>query len=276
MPVVVFQLYPETLTESSTSADRASTQKWKAVGSETTAEVMVALALALPTQYLGLWLQRYTPEHVGGGVWRVDVSYGPLRPLATEGYKVNFKVNVESQKVEQSLNTVTRFGVTGLSIPDFNNLIGVNGDKVDGVEMQFPKVGCQVTKKFAVDTLPSTYLDDVISLTGKTNEEEFVLSWLGLEFTAAAGEALFLGASIDDGGQDVDETQLVSVVMEFAISRNVAGLVIGEITDIAKGGWEYLWVRYEQERSNNVYVKRPVFVYIEQIYESGNFDVLEL
>ena len=53
----------------------------------------------------------------------------------------------------------------------------------------------------------------------------------------------------------------------------MTGLVIGEITDIAKKGWEYLWVRYTdvEDTTAKALVKRPAAVYIEKVYLDGDF-----
>ena len=52
--------------------------------------------------------------------------------------------------------------------------------------------------------------------------------------------------------------------------------MIGDIGPINKKGWEYLWVRYEDEEDTdaNALVKRPVAAYIEKVYRDGNFSAL--
>ena len=53
-------------------------------------------------------------------------------------------------------------------------------------------------------------------------------------------------------------------------------IVIGDITVPAKGGWEYLWVLYEDQEDATAkrIVKRPIAAYVEQVRESGNFSLL--
>jgi hypothetical protein len=46
---------------------------------------------------------------------------------------------------------------------------------------------------------------------------------------------------------------------------------VGSITGIAKSGWDYLWVRYADAEDQKVLVKQPIAVYVERVYESGNF-----
>jgi len=49
-----------------------------------------------------------------------------------------------------------------------------------------------------------------------------------------------------------------------------------EIVGIAKGGWQYLWVLYEDEEDADAkrMVKRPAAVYVEQVYREGDFGEL--
>ena len=52
-----------------------------------------------------------------------------------------------------------------------------------------------------------------------------------------------------------------------------SGLTVGSITGISKKGWEYLWVLYEEaeDATAKALVKVPVAVYIERVYEEGDF-----
>jgi hypothetical protein len=51
---------------------------------------------------------------------------------------------------------------------------------------------------------------------------------------------------------------------------------VGPISNINKKGWEYLWVRYADSEDANakMLVKKPVAVYIERVYEEGDFAAL--
>jgi len=47
---------------------------------------------------------------------------------------------------------------------------------------------------------------------------------------------------------------------------DVTGLSVGNIVGIAKKGWEYLWVRYQdaEDAAAKALVKKPVAVYVER------------
>ena len=104
------------------------------------------------------------------------------------------------------------------------------------------------------------YRGALFNLTGKVNNASFK----GL----AAGECLFLGASGSKRGVDDWE-----IAFRFAASPNRTGITVGEITGIAKKGWEYMWVRYAdaEDPAAKAIVKKPVAVYIEKVYEEGSF-----
>ena len=46
------------------------------------------------------------------------------------------------------------------------------------------------------------------------------------------------------------------------------------IVGVDKKGWEYLWVRYADAEDQNVLVKKPIAVYVERVYEEGDFSLL--
>ena len=52
--------------------------------------------------------------------------------------------------------------------------------------------------------------------------------------------------------------------------------MIGDLTGIAKKGWEYLWVRYEDavDASAHKWIKKPAFAYVERVYPEGDFGLL--
>jgi len=77
-----------------------------------------------------------------------------------------------------------------------------------------------------------------------------------------------LGASGSQRGDGAWE-----ITFRFAASPNVTGLTIGSITGIAKKGWEYLWVQYQdaEDTGAKCIVKRPAFVHVERVYDAGNY-----
>ena len=103
----------------------------------------------------------------------------------------------------------------------------------------------------------------LFQLTGRVNSAPYK----GFQ----AGECLFLGASGSKRGEEDWE-----ISFRFAASPNKTGLSVGDIGGIDKKGWEYLWVRYAdaEDPAAKSIVKRPAAVYVEQVYEYGDFSGL--
>jgi hypothetical protein len=139
--------------------------------------------------------------------------------------------------------------------------IGFDGEHVQGVDITIPVFNFTETHFLPNSVVNSSYKANIFNMTGKVNSGGF----RGF----AAGEVLFLGASGSRRGEEDWE-----ITFRFAASPNAVGLEIGDISGIDKKGWEYLWVRYQDAEDQNVLVKQPVAVYVEQVYEDGDFSLL--
>ena len=82
---------------------------------------------------------------------------------------------------------------------------------------------------------------------------------------------IFPGASSSKRGSDDRE-----ITFRFAASPNKTGLTVGDIVNINKKGWEYMWVRYAdaEDATAKAIVKKPAAVYVEKVYEEGDFSTL--
>ena len=56
----------------------------------------------------------------------------------------------------------------------------------------------------------------------------------------------------------------------FAASPNRTEITVGEFPGVSKKGPEYMWVRYADAPAKAI-VKEPVAVYVEKVYEEGDF-----
>ncbi len=216
--------------------------------------------------YDGLLREECTLEPVfvdtqsGRGTWACTVKYVSPEFALPPGDEPSlaFDTGGGTQHVTQSISTANRYPVNA---PDFKGAIGVTHESVEGVDIAVPVYNFSETHYFA--SISSAYRSTLFHLTGKVNNGAFK----GM----AAGECLFLGAAGSKRG-----TEKWEITFRFAGSPNRTGLQIGSITGIAKKGWEYLWVRYADEADNTTHtlVKKPVGVYIERVYEEGNFSSL--
>jgi hypothetical protein len=139
----------------------------------------------------------------------------------------------------------------------------VQDSSVEGVDVTVPVYNFSETHYIADAAVTGAYKAALFGLTGRVNNAAFK--------RFAAGEVLFLGAS---GSKRGDEDR--QITFKFAASPNVTGLTVGTITGIAKGGWQYMWVLYEEQEDATAskLVKRPKAVYVERVYYDGNFSAL--
>jgi len=232
-------------------------------GTDDDLTAMSALLATSPVFYDGLVRQHPSLERVGEDFWEGTVPYGPRKPPETGDSSFSFDTGGGTQHITQSLQTISKNAAPGEQAPDFKGAIGVTHDNVEGVDITTPVYNFSETHYLATAAVTGAYKGTLFSLTGKVNNDSF----RGF----AAGEVLFLGASGSKRGEEDWE-----IAFRFAANPNVTGLVIGDIVVPEKKGWEYLWVRYADAEDDvaKVLVKKPLAVYVEKVYELGDFSGL--
>ena len=120
----------------------------------------------------------------------------------------------------------------GKIAPVYQGAIGVSDSGVEGVDVTVPAFEFSVRKKF--EWVSTAYLLAIVSMTGRTNSTDWSIF--------APGEALFLGG---EGGED--EQNWVDITYHFAARPNQPALSVGSISGISKRGWDYLWVKHDEE-----------------------------
>jgi len=206
-------------------------------------------------------------------IWEGSVTFVPVErkkddPLEAGQSQYNFDTGGGSQHITHIRNAahhMVTYTIAGAAEPDMKGGIGVTADGIEGCDIMVPVFNFSETHILPSATVTQAYKGKLFELTARTNAGVF----RGL----AIGECLFLGASGTQRGDGDWE-----ITFRFAGSPNVLGMQIGEITDINKDGWEYLWVRSERrvDAAAKIITMSPVTVHIEQVYESGDFDDLEI
>ena len=66
---------------------------------------------------------------------------------------------------------------------------------------------------------------------------------------------------------------LIEITYSFDQSDDVTEQTIGDITGVAKAGWQYLWVQYREtdDMDAKSFAQRPVAAYVEKVYEATSF-----
>ncbi len=231
-----------------------------------------AFANSAPEYYDGLVRCSRHIEPVGDPTqtltWEGTARYGfnDQTPPDTGESTFSFDTSGGTQHVTQSLTTVASYAPAGKTAPDFAGAIGATRDNVQGVDITVPVYSFGETHYLSPASVTQSYKLALFNATGKVNDDIF----RGF----AAGEVLFLGATGTRRGTGLEDDW--EITFRFAASKNRASITIGEITGIAKKGWEYMWVRYAdvEDTVAKVLVKRPMAVYVEQVYEFTDFGLL--
>jgi hypothetical protein len=246
------------------SGDTGHHEKLYLIRSETSeASAIGLLETTAPGTFGGLIRQtcRVSPVDGANDIWIGEVQYAdPEEVEPDEGTTVfSFNTSGGSQHITQSISTSQKKAPTGKTAPDFKGAINATEKgSVDGVDIISPVYRWSETHVVASAKVTSTYKGYLFDLTGKTNNGTFD--------SFAAGEVLFEGASGSKRGDGAWE-----ITYSFASSPNRTDLTIGAITGINKKGWEYLWVLYSDVADGGMLAKQPRAVYVEKVYEEGNF-----
>jgi hypothetical protein len=233
-------------------------------GTDDDLAALTELQNTIPETYDGLPCLTANVQPIAPLIWLGTARYGLTNQQDTGTASFSFDTGGGSQHITQSIATVNRYAPPGKTAPDFKGAINVTDNSVDGVDIVVPVYNWSDTYYKASVEVTDAYKNILFNLTGTVNNA----GWHGYN----AGEVMFLGASGSKRGYFSDW----EIAYRFAASPNKTGITIGDITGIAKKGWEYLWVRYgdAEDTIAKALIKKPIAVYIEQVCEYGNFGLL--
>ena len=216
----------------------------------------------LPRKDITIEADYIDTHNPNNNIWRAVVQYlaGPIE----ENERItSFDTTGGQQHVTQSLCTV---GIYPSNSPDMGGAIGYDGQQVNGVDIITPAYTFTEQHMFEKREVDDAYRRTLAGLTGCVNSKKF------RHFES--GEVLFKGAT---GTMIPTDGQIKwQLLFHFATSPNRFNFYVGDIFVKEKLGWDYLWVLYGDEVNSNRLIKRPRNVYIEQMYEFGNFSALEI
>lgn len=228
-------------------------------GTEDEDEVKALLVGAAPAVYKGLQLESYGAEPKGNGHWD-----GIARYVRLNDNEFTFGAGGGTRHITQSLSTVARYAPAGETAPDFQGAINVTDEKVEGTDLP----------GFQFEFSETHYFNDALI----TSSFKFLLAQLASQ---SFNDADFKGFSMGecalqrvDGSKRGDEQW--ALTFRFAASPNVTGMTIGDITDIDKLGWDYLWIQYAtfEDVGGRSLVQRPSSVHVERVLTPADYSTL--
>lgn len=218
--------------------------------------------------------ESYSVSYLGDDAWQLTVDY--VKDGVEDGTDPlkrsrSFDTTGGTQHITQAypvgsgntLDFERRFPSTATNM---SGAIGVDDNGVNGVDIVVPQLQWQESYDVPNAYVTAAYIRSVASITGTVNAATF----RGFQ----AGEVLFIGCT---GSQEWDTQKgdgPWSLSYRFVASPNVTGQTIGSITGVAKGGHDYLWVRYESGVSGQSLIKQPKAVYVSKVYRDGDFSLL--
>lgn len=239
---------------------------------------VVALELlknTAPLTFRGMPRISYKIKPIGEYTWEGTADYEFNSPEGQEPKPPSEGVSNSSQfdstggtfKITQAKKHIARYEYTGGDpAPDLKGVIGWNGEDVEGCDMVIPQWSQSETFFLPASMVTNEYKGTIFRLTGTVNLVTFR--------NFKAGEALFLGAS----GSQKKVGDDWEVNFKWLGSPNldpVPGFT-GNLAQVKKKGWEYMWVYYKRMISANekTIIKQPYWVYVEQIYSEEDWSSL--
>lgn len=161
-------------------------------------------------------------------------------------------------------------------IPDFNKAIGVNGDEVEGVEIEVGAFELSITKKWKLATLPGGYINVLSEFTKRSavNHATYVIYWMGQTLTFPRGTLRFRSPSV----KWTSEGEL-EIVYHFSYERSIIAsdnYRIGNSGRIEKEGQLYGWTRFEKTTVSGRVITEAKSYHIQQVYPYLNFAELQV
>ena len=236
---------------------------------------LVARAYALaatPTIYDGLYRKDLRLDEQGYCLFSVEVQYSTREKKEPEPWECrwSFDTSGGTAKITQAKEHVASYAKSGETAPDHKGAIGVKRTSDGGLEVE----GCEVivpafkwTENWTIpaETVSWGYSQVLKALTGRTNS--------GVFRGFAAGEVLFAGGQGNYSTKTADQFDLT---LSFIQSDSFTSLTMGDIEDVEKAGWDYLWVEYEPGKDEGASAKImvPKAVHVDRVYDQANFSIL--
>jgi hypothetical protein len=222
----------------------------------------IALDAYAPGTYDGLAKKslHLDPVNNRNGRWTGTVRYGIYTRPETNDNSYTFDTTGGTTKITQSLATVNAYAPDGKSAPDFQGAIGFDGKTIQGCDITVANYKWTETHYVPLQFVGAVYRNFLANMSGTVNDAPFRDHFIG--------EVLFLGAVGSQRGVEDWEIQY-----NFIASPTLLNLSVGEITGIVKGGWDYLWVLYEEidDDTSSKLISVPRAAYVEKVYMRSNF-----
>lgn len=225
----------------------------------------------VPKTYGALILQDYSYEPQGGGIWSVNVDY----ERSKDRYEISFDTTGGRTKKFTAIETESyNLILPGDTVPNNENLIGEQDDKVEGVDIGIAKLTFTISLSLRFSVMEAGYLKKLYDYTYTTNDDQVSLYWQDQELIFDAEELLFEGATAKQTSDDE-----MAITYKFEASRSETDISIGNNDNINKPGWRYLDIKTSHQREAGPPPRRcirPEFARVHKVYRTKDFSQLML
>lgn len=216
---------------------------------------------------------------IGAGIFDGEVEYtyfGPKEPREdgdTSVGSLQGGTGGGSIHLNYSLSTVQAYSASGYSAATTDNKNAIAVETGGGaMEVKGTDIPARLfrftTKKLVSDgSVTPAYFSALYAMTTCVNSAAYRPHPKMPNF--AAGELL-----LEDFRFDQQDDATWEFTFYWSASPNVTDLAIGDISGIAKKGWEFLWLSYIEKVQSDQRVKRPVRAYVEQVFYTANFSAI--
>jgi hypothetical protein len=236
-------------------------------------DLLLTELAAIPAVIVDGWtLDQVNPviEELDEAIWAGRLEYahrGGTQPdhstedLAEPGdSEFSFDFSPEQTKILYSRNQ-TKFGDDA---PDMGGAINVDQNGVpQGTDIIVPHGVYTETKVFDSATVTQAWVAARGKMVGTVSNATFK--------GFSAGELLlqqFGGRKRGSGDW--------SITCAWGISENESNITVAGIEGVNKPGWDYLWVKYEQDKdtTKNRLVPKAIGVYVDEVYRRADHNTL--
>jgi hypothetical protein len=211
------------------------------------------------------------------GIWKGSVTWASLN------YQYALKIGGQQQQIRSDINVVSAYPNPNLpaavASPGYyvagtqGACIGHDGHSVHGTSIYVPQRTWTESVEIPLKEYTFTYEDLVFGVQYSPVN--------GFSFRGYyPGEVLFLGMQAQLSAQNPN---FVTASYEFSVSLNNSAqrqnlLTIGPIQNIAKLGWDFLDVRYNNvlDSGGQTMAAQPQYVLIHRVYYQSDFKALNI
>jgi len=241
-----------------TGTSETYTARYVVSGTPYAADAAAAVRSATPVLLFGrLVRSEIDIKPLADQRWEAEVTYSELKKQDPLDFSYEFSTTGGTEKITQSLAT-RRYPENA---PNMGGVIGYNDGQVEGVQVHMPTMKLTYKVQLAAADVTPGYRAMLFWLTGTTNDR----TWNGFN----QGEVLFVGAT-----GTIKNLEYWEISYEFLCQPNRTNLVIGNIVVPLKRGWEYLEVLYEDAADQGKAIRKPLAVYVHQVYREADFSLL--